>query len=78
MRGRACARRSQCKVRIAAIVFIETVWMLQKRIHASRADVAHTARELLEHPHYRVEDAESFRLEGVRDAAGRLEAVTRQ
>jgi predicted nucleic-acid-binding protein len=113
--ARALAERNG-KVRIAAIVFVEAVWVLQKRYHASRADVACTVRELLEHPHYRVENAEALRealeifsvsnveladalalvdarnaecplytfdrkltrLDGVRDVAGRLEAVTRQ
>jgi predicted nucleic-acid-binding protein len=44
------------KVRVADIVFMETLWVLHKRYQAPRKEVARIARELLEHPRYQVEN----------------------
>ena len=44
------------KVRVAGIVFMETLWVLHKRYHAPRKEVVRIARELLEHPRYQIEN----------------------
>jgi predicted nucleic-acid-binding protein len=46
------------KVRVADIVFMETLWVLHKRYSAPRKEVARIARELLEHPRYQIEAQE--------------------
>ena len=49
---------SASKVRVAPIVFMETLWVLHKRYQAPRREVARIARELLEHPRYQIENRE--------------------
>ena len=44
------------KVRVADIVFMETLWVLHKRYQALRKEVARIARELLDHPSYQIEN----------------------
>lgn len=44
------------KVRVADIVFMETLWVLHKRYQAPRKEVTRIARKLLEHPRYQVEN----------------------
>jgi predicted nucleic-acid-binding protein len=43
------------RVRIASIVFVETLWVLHKRYRAARGEVSRVAGELLDHPRYQVE-----------------------
>jgi predicted nucleic-acid-binding protein len=43
------------QVRVASIVFVETLWVLHKRYRAARAEVSRIAQELLDHPRYQVE-----------------------
>lgn len=42
------------QVRVASIVFVETLWVLHKRYRAARDEVARVARELLDHPRYQI------------------------
>lgn len=42
------------QVRVASIVFAETLWVLHKRYRAARDEVARVARELLDHPRYQI------------------------
>jgi predicted nucleic-acid-binding protein len=43
------------QVRVASIVFVETLWVLHKSYRASRDEVSRVARELLDHPGYQIE-----------------------
>jgi predicted nucleic-acid-binding protein len=49
------------RVRIAAIVFTEALWVLHKSYKASRMEVTRVARELLDHPLYHVEQTDLLR-----------------
>jgi predicted nucleic-acid-binding protein len=48
------------QVRVASIVFVETLWVLHKRYRAARDEVARVARELLDHPRYRIEASDEL------------------
>jgi len=48
------------QVRVASIVFVETLWVLHKRYRAARGDVSRVARELLDHPRYRIEASDEL------------------
>ena len=43
------------QVRVASIIFVETLWVLHKRYRAARGEVSRIARELLDHPRYEIE-----------------------
>jgi predicted nucleic-acid-binding protein len=43
------------QVRVASIVFVETLWVLHKRYRAVRGEVSRIARELLDHPRYQID-----------------------
>jgi predicted nucleic-acid-binding protein len=47
-------------VRVASIVFVETLWVLHKRYRAARDEVARVARELLDHPRYQIEASDEL------------------
>lgn len=49
-------------VRISAIVFIETLWVIARSYGASRAEVNEIATRLLEHSKYRIGDADRLRV----------------
>jgi predicted nucleic-acid-binding protein len=42
-------------VRVASIVFVETLWVLHRRYRVTREEVSRIARELLDHHRYQVE-----------------------
>lgn len=44
------------KVRVSNIVFMETLWVLNKSYRAPRKEVVRIARDLLEHPRYQIEN----------------------
>lgn len=48
------------QVRVASIVFMETLWVLLNRYRAPRKAVVRIARELLEHPRYEIENADQL------------------
>lgn len=45
------------RVRVSAIVFLETLWVLHRSYGASRAKVTNVATQLLNHSSYRIENA---------------------
>jgi predicted nucleic-acid-binding protein len=49
------------QVRVAAIVFVETLWVLHKSYRAARDEVSRIARELLDHPRYQIESGDHLR-----------------
>jgi len=59
-RARDLVKRSG-RVRIVSIVFTEALWVLHKSYKASRAEVSRVACELLDHPHYHVEQTDLLR-----------------
>ncbi len=48
------------RVRVASIVFVETLWVLHKRYRAARNEVSRVAQELLDHPRYRIEASDEL------------------
>ncbi|HJR69385.1 MAG TPA: type II toxin-antitoxin system VapC family toxin [Gammaproteobacteria bacterium] len=48
------------QVRVASIVFVETLWVLHRRYRAARDDVSRVARELLDHPRYQIEASDEL------------------
>jgi predicted nucleic-acid-binding protein len=44
-------------VRVSLIVFVETLWVLDRSYRASRAEVSRIAIEVLNHPRYNVDDS---------------------
>jgi predicted nucleic-acid-binding protein len=48
------------QVRVASIVFVETLWVLHKRYRAARDEVSRVARELLDHPRYQIEASDEL------------------
>ena len=62
--GQCAAARSLIagagQLRVASIVFMETLWVLLKRYRAPRKEVVRIARELLEHPRYEIENADQL------------------
>lgn len=49
------------QVRVASIVFVETLWVLHRRYRAARTEVSRIARELLDHPRYQIEAGAELR-----------------
>jgi predicted nucleic-acid-binding protein len=49
------------QVRISLVVFVETLWVLNRSYRASRKEVAGIAYQLLDHPRYHVEAAALLR-----------------
>ena len=49
------------QVRVSGIVFIETLWVLQRSYRATRGEVARIAGDLLGHPRYEIENAHQLR-----------------
>jgi predicted nucleic-acid-binding protein len=47
-------------VRVTAVVFVETLWLLQ-RMKVLRADIVQMSYGMLDHPRYQVEGAAQFR-----------------
>ncbi len=58
--ARALVKRAG-QVRVSLIVFVETLWVLNKRYRASRADVERIAFQLLDHPRYQIEQTDLLR-----------------
>lgn len=49
------------RARVSAIVFVETLSVLDRTYRAPRGEVAAIAQRLLNHPSYRIEDSERLR-----------------
>jgi len=48
------------QVRVASIVFVETLWVLGKCYRATRSEVSRIGRELLDHPRYQIEGSDEL------------------
>ncbi len=58
--ARALVQKAK-KVRIAWVVFVETVWVLASAYDVGKAKLVAVVRQVLDHPRYQVENGESLR-----------------
>ena len=47
-------------VRVASIVFVETLWVMHRRYRVTRPEISRIAREMLDHPRYQIEGSDGL------------------
>lgn len=47
-------------VRVASIVFVETLWVMHRRYRVTRREICRIAREILDHPRYQIEGSDGL------------------